>query len=202
MSVCIKEKDGYHCIILSQAAPYLLGYVPVYFDACTLGQKLLLWKTFQPEKVSNHHLVDGPDLSLTTNTVLLLQLSRVCNDFVVLVVGPEVVFPQCFSLNSLLPHTSPQVPTLCMLPPSLADGVCYNESLNKPLALLQSSASEMHRRFYSFTLLDKEHSDEFLVELTQLAAEDNWVVLQHCHLLSSWRDVLKQISQVSILLIV
>lgn len=50
VSVSIKEKDCYH-YILSQAPPYLLGYMPVYFDACTLGQKLLLWKTFQPEKV-------------------------------------------------------------------------------------------------------------------------------------------------------
>lgn len=89
-----------------------------------------------------------------------------------------------------------------MLPPSLADVFCYNQSLNKPLALVQSSASKMNRGFYSFTFFDKEHSDEFLVELTTLATEGNWVVLQHCHLLSGWQDVLKQISQVSLLMIV
>lgn len=119
-------------------------------------------------------------------------------DFIVIVIGPEVVLPQSFSVDSLLPHTSPQAPTLCVLPPSLTDGACYNESLNKPLTLLQSSASKLNRRFCSFTLFDKEHSDEFLAELTQLATEDNWVVLEHCHLFSSWQDVLKQISQVSI----
>ena len=113
-----------------------------------------------------------------------------------LVVGAEVTFNQSFSVDSLLPHTSPQVPTLCMLPPSLTGGEGCSYSAKKPLDLLEASANQMNRGLHRFTPFDKEHSDEFLVELAQLVNEDNWVVLEQCHLFDEWQGVLQQVSQV------
>lgn len=122
----------------------------------------------------------------------LTQLSIVCEDFVVMILGAGLSTPQSLSVNLLLPHSSPQVPILCMLPPTSA---CSANSLN-PVALLETAAGKMKRRFHSFALLNEEDSDELMVELSQLACEDCWVVVEHFHLYSNWQQVLKQIVQV------
>lgn len=111
---------------------------------------------------------------------------------------------QSFSIDSLLPHTSSQVPILCMLPPPTptltSDHQLQGHSNNhclSPLALLEAAASRLKKRLVSFALIDKEHLDEFLVELAQLTSEGSWVVIEHCHLYSHWQDMLQHILQVS-----
>ena len=79
-----------------------------------------------------------------------------------------------------------------MIPPSDRG---YSSTPN-PVALLEMTAIQQKKKFFLFALFDKEHSDELLVELTQLACEDNWVVIEHCHLYSDWQEVLQQIIQV------
>ena len=114
----------------------------------------------------------------------------------VMILGAGLSTSQPLSVDLLLPHTSPQIPILCMLPPpsSAGDG-CSSSSAN-PVSLLEVAAGQMRRKLHSFTLLNKEHSDELMMELTHMAGEDIWVVIQHCHLYSNWQQVLQNIVQV------
>lgn len=114
-----------------------------------------------------------------------------------MILGAGLSTPQSLSVDSLLPHTSPQVPVLCMLPPPPpVSSVCSDSSPN-PVALLEIAAGQMKRKFHSFALLNEEYLDELMVDLTQLACEDGWVVVEHCHFCSNWQQVLQQIVQVN-----
>ena len=135
---------------------------------------------------------------------LFLQLSKVCEDLVVMILGAGLSVPQSLSVDSLLPHTSPQIPILCMLPPSpppppassaTAAAAC-SASGHNPVTLLEAAAAQMKRKFLSFTLLNEEHSDELMVELSQVACEESWVVVEHCHLHDNWKQVLQQVIKV------
>ena len=64
------------------------------------------------------------------------------------------------------------------------------------MALLEAAAAQMKRKFLSFTLLIEEHSDELMVELSQVACEESWVVVEHCHLHDNWKQVLQQVIKV------
>ena len=129
---------------------------------------------------------------------LLSQLSQICKDFIVMELGPEVITDdQSLSVDHLLPLTSPQVPTLCILPPTSTQSENYQPKDGyKPLDRFETAARELSRRVFSFGLFDKEHWDEFLVELPQLASEDNWLIVEHCHLYSKWRECLEKAVQV------
>ena len=116
----------------------------------------------------------------------------------VMILGAGLSVPQSLSVDSLLPHTSPQTPTLCMLPPTPPLSSACSASSSNPVTLLEAAAAQMKRKFLSFALLNEEHSDELMVELSQLACEDSWVVVEHCHLYSNWQQVLKQIIKVQI----
>lgn len=119
----------------------------------------------------------------------------------VMILGAGLSVSQSLSVNSLLPHTSSRVPVLCMLPPmppaaSLAASSA--SASHNPVAqdLLEAAAAQMKRKFLSFALLDEDHSDELMVELSQLAHEGSWVVVEHCQLYDKWRQVLQQIMKV------
>ena len=129
-----------------------------------------------------------------------IQLARVCDDFVVMILGTGLSTAQSLSIDSLLPHTVPQIPILCMLPLSTptTDGCSSSGTTTDHVALLETAANLMKRRLHSFSLLSRKHCDQFMVELTQLASEDCWVVIKHCHLYSNWRQVLQQIIQVHV----
>ena len=128
--------------------------------------------------------------------ILTSQLSHIFKDFVVMEVGPEVApGDQPLSLHHLLPLTSPQVPTLCILPPSSIQDNDYR-GRPQPFDLLETAAEELNRRLCSFSLFDEEQWGEFLLELPQLASEDNWLVLEHCHLYSRWREHVEKAAQV------
>jgi hypothetical protein len=66
------------------------------------------------------------------------------------------------------------------------------------VALLEAAAAQMKRKFLSFALLDEDHSDELMVELSQLACEESWVVMEHCHLHNRWKQLLQQIVKVRV----
>lgn len=129
----------------------------------------------------------------------ILQLSKVCEDFVVMILGAGLSVSQSLSVDSLLPHTSPRAPVLCMLPPTSPAASLAASSASashNPVALLEAAAAQMKRNFLSFALLDEDHSDELMVELSQLAREGSWVVVEHCQLYSKWRKALQQIMMV------
>ena len=113
-----------------------------------------------------------------------------------LTVGAEVTLSQSFSVESLLPHTLPRLPTICMLPPS--NMTTGNGAYGDPLSLLEETARQLKRKIFSFSLFDRGHVDELLMELPGLATEDTWVVLEHTQLYSNCKNVLQQIVQVSL----
>ena len=112
--------------------------------------------------------------------------------------GPEVIADdQPLSVDHLLPLTSPQVPTLCILPPTSTQTENYQPKDGpRPLDLFETAARELNRRLCSFGLFDKEHWDEFLLELPQLASGNNWLIVEHCHLYIKWRECLEDAVQV------
>ena len=116
-----------------------------------------------------------------------------------MILGAGLSVSQSLSVDSLLPHTSPRAPVLCMLPPTPPAASLAASSASashNPVALLEAAAAQMKRKFLSFALLDEDHSDELMVELSQLAREGSWVVVEHCQLYSKWRLVLQQIVKV------
>ena len=113
--------------------------------------------------------------------------------------GAGLSVSQSLSIDSLLPHTSPRAPVLCMLPPTppaTSSAASSASTSHNPVALLEAAAAQMKRKFLSFALLDEDHSDELMVELSQLAHEGSWVVVEHCQLYSKWRQALQQIMKV------
>ena len=112
-----------------------------------------------------------------------------------MMLGSGLSVPQSVSMDSLLPLTSPQTPVLCMLPPAASSATCPASNSN-PVALLEAAAAQMKRKFLSFALLDEEHLDDLMVELSQVACEDSWVVVEHCHLYNNSKQALQQIIKV------
>lgn len=114
----------------------------------------------------------------------------VAKQFVTLTVGPEVAQTEPSTVDSILPHTKPEVPVVCLLPFDVQD-------TQSAVLEVKTSAVAQGRSFFSVSLVDDQSLDNLLIQLPNFIGNGTWVAVGHCHFSPNWHQVLASLIKVN-----